>query len=108
MEGGTVIVNPGISRGEALMKDECLERGFPLIHLQKEPIGRYWKPELKRFEACARGSLLILAPWHIDTMGAVNGIPSASDYSRFHNLNTLAAEICAFEGEATIIAEKSN
>lgn len=108
MEGGTVIVNPGISRGEALMKDECLERGFPLIHLQKEPIGRYWKPELKRFEACARGSLLILAPWHIDTMGAVNGIPSDSDYSQFHNLNTLAAEICAFEGEAKIIAEKSN
>ena len=106
MGGGTVIVNPGISRGEALMKDECLERGFPLIHLQKEPIGRYWKPERKRFEACARGSLLILAPWDIDTMDAVNGIPSDSDYSRFHNLNALAAEICAFDGEARIIADK--
>ena len=31
------------------------------------------------------------------------GIPADSDYSRFHNLNTLAAEICAFEGEARII-----
>ena len=103
MEGGTVIVTPGISRGEQLMKHECLERGFPLIHLQKEPIGRYWKPEKSRFEACARGSLLILAPWNLDGIGTVNGIPADSDYSRFHNLNTLAAEICNFEGEARII-----
>jgi hypothetical protein len=53
-----------------------------------------------------RSSLLILAPWDIDTMDAVNGIPSDSDYSRFHNLNALAAEICAFDGEARIIADK--
>lgn len=31
-----------------------------------------------------------------------------SDYSRFHNLNTLAAEICAFDGEAKIIADKTS
>ncbi len=35
-------------------------------------------------------------------MGCVGAIPTDSDYSRFHNLNTLAAEICAFEGEAKI------
>lgn len=103
LEGQTVIVTPGISRGELLMKKECLEKGYPLIHLQKEPIGLYWKPERQRFEACARGSLLILAPWNLDTMGAVAGIPSDSDYSRFHNLNSLAAEICSFSGAARII-----
>lgn len=85
------------------MKKECLEKGYPLIHLQKEPIGPYWKPERQRFEACARGSLLILAPWNLDTMGAVAGVPSDSNYSRFHNLNTLAAEICSFSGDARII-----
>ncbi len=106
MEGCTVIVTPGISHGEQLMKNECIDRSFPLIHLQTTPIGRYWKPELKRFDACARGSLLILAPWDIDALGDVNGIPKDSDYSRFHNLNTLAAEICAFDGEAKIIADK--
>ena len=85
------------------MKKECLEKGYPLIHLQKEPIGPYWKPERQRFEACARGSLLILAPWNLDAMGAVAGVPSDSNYSRFHNLNTLAAEICSFSGDARII-----
>ena len=101
-DGCTVIVTPGISGGERLMKKECLERGFPLIHLQKEPIGAFWKPERQRFEACANGSLLILAPWELDMMGSVGGVPSGSDYSRFHNLNVLAAEICAFDGEARI------
>ena len=102
LNGQTVLVTPGISRGELMMKNECLEKGYPLIHLQKEPIGPYWKPERWRFEACLQGHLLILAPWNIDTMGGVSGAPADSDYSRFHNLNTLAAEICAFYGEARI------
>ena len=103
MEGGTVIVTPGISRGEQLMKNECIERGYPLIHLQATPISQYWKPEKKRFEACAKGALLILAPWDLDMMGDVGNVPSDSDFSRFHNLNTLSAEICSFNGEARII-----
>ena len=40
-------------------------------------------------------------------MGSVGGVPSDSDYSRFHNLNALAEEICSFYGEARIIREKS-
>ena len=88
-----------------MIKNECIENGYPLIHLQKEPIGPYWKPELRRFEACANGSLLILAPWNLDEMGNVAGVPSDSDYSRFHNLNTLATEICTFSGEAKIIKQ---
>ncbi|MBQ7238763.1 MAG: hypothetical protein IJS20_08230 [Bacteroidales bacterium] len=103
LTGATVAVTPGISRGELLFKNECLERGFPLIHIQKEPINAYWKPEKQRFDACAAGSLLILAPWGLDDMHDVRGIPAASDFSRFHNLNHLAAEICSFQGEARII-----
>jgi len=105
MGGATVIVTTGISRGELMMKNECIEKGFPLIHLQKEPIGPYWKPERQRFEACANGSLLILAPWGFDEMSDVAGVPSNSDYSRFHNLNTLAAELCSFNGDAKIMKQ---
>ena len=105
MEGATVLVTPGISAGERQMKEECLQHGYPLIHLQKEPITRYWKPEKVRFDACCQGSLLILAPWNIDEMGDVNHVPSNTDYSRFHNLNTLASEICAFYGEAKVLKD---
>lgn len=90
-EQGDVLVTPGISECEKRIKNECLQHRYRLIHLQTEPIGPYWKPESSRFDACAAGSLLILAPWAEDLKGDC-------DYKRFHNLNTLAATICAADG----------
>jgi len=84
---GVVLVSPAISRGEKMVIDAAIEEGLPVIHLQKEPIAQYWKPELRRFEACARGSLLIMAPWGLDEH-------SPSDFASFHRLNDFAAEIC--------------
>lgn len=97
MAGATVVVTPGISKGEKMMKDECIEKGYPLIHLQKEPVGALWKPEKSRFDLCTQGRLLILAPWKADELGDVANVPSNTDYSMFHNLNKLAEEICCFE-----------
>lgn len=96
MEGQTVMVTPGISMGERIIKDRCIESCYPLIHIQKEPIGQYWKPEKRRFEACENGTLLILAPRHPEGIGEVKGVPSGADYSIFHNMNDLAKEICDF------------
>ena len=84
---GVVLVSPAISRGEKMVIDAAIGEGLPVIHLQKEPLAQYWKPELRRFEACARGSLLIMAPWGLDEH-------SPSDFASFHRLNDLAAEIC--------------
>ena len=84
---GVVLVSPSISKGEKLVIDTAIDEGLPVIQLQKEPIERYWKPELHRFEACARGTLLILYPKELEK--------ETSDYARFHRLNDLAAEICS-------------
>ena len=84
-EEGTVLVTPGISKGESLVVNDALDACLPLILLQKEPIGEYWKPAQRRFYACAAGRLLILAPWMVE---------GNTDYSRFHHLNDLAREIC--------------
>ena len=114
---GVVLVSPAISKGEKLVIDAAIEEGLPVIHLQKEPIGPYWKPERKRFEACARGALLVLAPWGLEeelaktaegrtalksagtTAAGITATTTAAaitvtDYARFHRLNDLAAEIC--------------
>lgn len=97
---GVVLVSPAISTGERLVIQAAIDEGLPVIQLQKEPIGRYWKPERRRFEGCARGALLIMAPWGLDeelTGTAPNGAGTAaapSDYARFHRLNDLTAEIC--------------
>ena len=97
---GVVLVSPAISRPESIVINAAINEGLPVIQLQKEPITPYWKPERHRFEACARGALLILSPWGLDAelTPAPNGTgtPAApSDYARFHRLNDLAAEICA-------------
>ena len=94
---GDVLVTPGISECEKRIKNRALEQRLRLIHLQAEPIGRYWKPERSRFDACAYGSLLVLAPWPED-------MPAfGSDYERFHYLNRLAGAVCAI-GHATEVA----
>ena len=86
---GDVLVTPGISECEKRIKNIALEQKLRLIHIQSDPIGQYWKPERSRFEACAYGSLLILAPWPED-------MPTfKSDYERFHYLNRLAESVCA-------------
>ena len=120
---GVVLVSPAISKGERLVINAAIEEGLPVIHLQKEPIERYWKPERRRCEACARGALLILSPWGldeelkrtaqeertalesagttaagttaVDTMAGGNMAACTTDYNRFHRLNDMAAEICA-------------
>lgn len=84
-EEGTVLVTPGISKGESLVAGDALDACLPLILLQKEPISEYWKPSQRRFYACAAGHLLILSPWQID---------GQSDYSRFHQLNDYTREVC--------------
>lgn len=95
-KGGCVLVTPGISECEKRMKHIALDERLPLIHVQTEPITDYWKPEFSRFEACAAGSLLILAPWPED-------MPDfKSDYERFHYLNRLAETICNISHETLI------
>lgn len=91
---GAVLVTPGISKGEQQLVKDCIEQALPLIHLQKEPIRQGWNPEQRRHHLCEMGQLLILSPWDLAEMGDVEGIPSDTDYSQFHNMNTLAERIC--------------
>ena len=91
---GAVLVTPGISKGEQQILNDCLDEGLPLIHLQSEPIPSAWNPPIRRHKLCEQGKLLILAPWQLEAIGDFNGVPSDTQYSRFHNLNTLAHQIC--------------
>ena len=98
-ESGDVLVTPGISECEKRIKNTALQQRLRLIHLQADPIGKYWKPERSRFDACAYGSLLILAPWPED-------MPDfSSNYERFHYLNRLAETICNIGHESKVAVQ---
>ena len=60
---GAVLVSPSISPGEKAVMRAAFEQGSPLIYLQENGFTDLAKPDGKRMEACARGQLLILAPW---------------------------------------------
>ena len=97
---GVVLVSPAISKGEKLVIDAAIEEGLPVIHLQKEPIGPYWKPERKRFEACARGALLVLAPWGLEEELA----KTAEGRTALKSAGTTAASRTALESAGTTAA----
>ena len=60
---GAVLVSPSISPGEKAVMRAAFERGYPLIYLQENGFTDLAKPNGQRMDACARGQLLILAPW---------------------------------------------
>lgn len=60
---GAVLASPSISPGEKAVMRAAFEEGLPLIILQENGFGELAKPGGARFDACAEGRLLILAPW---------------------------------------------
>ena len=60
---GAVLVSPAISPGEKAVMRAAFNEGLPLIYLQENGLTELAKPSGTRMEACARGQLLILAPW---------------------------------------------
>ena len=61
--GGAVFVSPCISKGEKTIMRAVFDAGYPVVFLQENGITDLAKPGGRRFDACARGQMLILAPW---------------------------------------------
>ena len=85
---GAVLVSPAISKGEKAIMRAAFEERLPLIYLQENGFTDLAKPGGKRMEACARGQLLILAPWehHNEKMVIKRG--------QCMELNEMAKVIC--------------
>lgn len=60
---GGVVVSPCISAGERMIARAALDAGQPLIVILENGFSQYYKPSGKYFDACAKGLLLMLAPW---------------------------------------------
>ena len=62
-----MLVSPSISAGEKAVMRAAFDQGFPLIFLQENGFAPLAKPGGRRFDACAQGRLLVLAPWEYHT-----------------------------------------
>ena len=60
---GAILVSPRISPGEKVVMDMAQAAGFPIIRLLENGFSPLWKPGGEMFDACARGQVLLVAPW---------------------------------------------
>jgi hypothetical protein len=60
---GAVLVSPAISPGEKRVMRTVFDAGLPVIVIMENGFTPLSKPHGKQFDACARGQLLMLAPW---------------------------------------------
>ena len=86
---GAVLVSPCISPGEKHIMRTAFEAGLPLILLQENGFSDLAKPNGAKFEACAKGQLLILAPWEH------HNYHTTISRAQCLALNDLAREICS-------------
>ena len=95
---GAVLVSPSISKGEKAVMRAAFEAGYPLILLQENGFTDLAKPGGKRFDACAEGRMLILAPWeHHNERCLIRR-------DQCLTLNDMAAMIC---GEGAVVDSRS-
>lgn len=92
----TILVSPTISDGEKDIIYSALREGCPVIKLRKDPFTGKNHPSDKDRQWCARGIMLILAPWEIPPTdgSSASVIPADTKYAQFHNLNALALRMC--------------
>ena len=86
---GGVLVSPRISPGEKAVMDMVQAAGSPFIQLLENGFSPMWKPGGEMFDACARGQVLLVAPWpyHSDRHTITR--------DQCNRLNGLAALICS-------------
>lgn len=108
-EHEAVLVSPAISDGERDIIYEALERHLCVIKLRKNPLSAKAHPAGKDIDYCAQGNLVVLGPWEIpDNLHLMqrNQYGKMTDYSAFHNLNTLAEKLCDCISTMTISMNK--
>ena len=92
-QNGAVLVSPSISPGEKAVMKAAFEHGFPVVVLQENGFAPLAKPGGRRFDACAQGRLLMLAPWeHHNDKRVIKR-------SQCLDLNEMASVICLKSGQ---------
>ena len=92
-QNGAVLISPSISPGEKTVMKAAFEHGFPVVVLQENGFAPLAKPGGRRFDACAQGRLLMLAPWeHHNDRRVIKR-------SQCLDLNEMARVICLKSGQ---------
>ena len=85
---GAVLVSPAISPGEKRVMRAAFDAGLPIIVIMENGFTPMSKPHGERFDACAKGLLLMLSPWeHHNERKKITA-------EQCQQMNLMALEIC--------------
>ena len=85
---GAILVSPAISPGEKRVMRAAFDAGLPIIVIMENGFTPLSKPHGEQFDACARGLLLMLAPWeHHNEKKKITA-------EQCQQMNLMALEIC--------------
>ena len=85
---GAILVSPAISPGEKRVMRAAFDAGLPIIVIMDNGFTPFSKPHGEQFDACARGRLLMLAPWeHHNEKKKITA-------EQCQQMNLMALEIC--------------
>ena len=94
-----ILVSPAVSPGEREIFYDAIAQGGRGIKILRKPLPAKAHPQDKDIALCARAQLLVLGPWQIEhhEYRTARGemISSESKYAQFHDLNAMAARLCA-------------
>jgi len=85
---GAILVSPAISPGEKRVMRAAFDAGLPTIVIMENGFTPLSKPHGEQFDACAKGLLLMLAPWeHHNEKKKITA-------EQCQQMNLMALEIC--------------
>lgn len=97
MEKGAVPISPAIRKNEKDILNLALDKGGSVIMLTDQGFEDRFKPKGQRFDLCAEGRLLLLAPWPDNT-----GRKSTAGYNEFHEMNDFAIAIASMSASTRV------
>ncbi len=102
IDRGAILVSPVIHPAEKKIMRYAIEAGSAVIYLTDQGFEERFKPNGEKFDLCAEGRLLLLAPWP----GNI-GKKSTAGYVEFHSMNDMAAELAALPADVRLILKEN-
>lgn len=98
IDKGAIPVSPAIHPAEKKIMRYAIDSGSSVIFLTDQGFEERFKPKGERFDLCAEGRLLLLAPWPENI-----GRKSTSGYKEFHSMNDMAKELVELPANTRLI-----
>lgn len=99
---GAIPISPAIHPVEKDILNKAIELGSSIIKITDQGMPERFKPQGKDFDLCAKGKLLLLAPWPTNPTRHLK-----SGFTEFHDMNEMALNISLINPNSRFVIRNS-